>query len=164
MPKPILKKTENKTRKENNLSAASRNENNQRNSQQDKMKLDRLLRKQRSKEYMEAIHSLDAGGHVHNHNKVDEIINIIKSEFPDVDMEKLLLGCVAVCYLGRPYEVHTLDTMSGIIDHYKTGQPLPGRLEMARGLVLRGGYEFVEVYVDCCRAVSANGVVSVIPG
>ena len=116
----------------------------------DKMKLDRLLRKTRSKEYMQSLHKLDVGGHVHNQHKVNEIINTIHNEFPDI------------CHLGKPYEVHTLDITGQIIEHYKSGQLLPGGLEKAHSIALRGGYDFIEVYIDCCRAISANGTVSVI--
>lgn len=128
----------------------------------DKMKLDRILRKPRSKEYMDAMHKLDAGGHVHNQNKVNDIINAIKKEFPEVEISGILLGCVSICYLGKPYEVHTLDVTGEIIEHYKSGQTLPHGLEKARSIAIRGGYDFIEVYVDCCRAISANGNVSVI--
>ena len=128
----------------------------------DKMKLDKLLRKSRSKEYMEAIHKLDAGGHVHNQDKVNDIINAIKAEFPEVELEGVLLGYVAICYLGKPYEVHTLDMAGQIIEHYKVGEPLPNGLEKARSLAVRGGYAFIEVYGDCCRAISLNGAVSVV--
>ena len=69
---------------------------------------------------------------------------------------------MAVCYLGKPYEVHTLDVTGGIIEHYQTGQILPNGMEKARSIALRGGYEFIEVYTDCCRAISSNGKVSVI--
>lgn len=130
----------------------------------DKMKLDRILRQQRSKEYMEAMHHLDAGGHVHNERKVNDIIHVIKNEFPEIEISGILLGCVSICYLGKPYEVHTLDITGGIIEHYKIGQKLPGGLEKARGIALRGGYDFIEVYVDCCRAISSTGAVSVISG
>lgn len=130
----------------------------------DKMKLDRLLRKTRSKEYMEALHKLDAGGHVHNQQKVNEIIDTIKNEFPEVEISGVLLGFVSICYLGKPYEVHTLDMTGQIIEHYKSGQILPGGLEKARSIALRGGYDFIEVYVDCCRCVSATGAVSVVTG
>ena len=130
----------------------------------DKMKLDRLLRKTRSKEYMEALHKLDAGGHVHNQQKVNEIIDTIKNEFPEVEISGVLLGFVSICYLGNPYEVHTLDMTGQIIEHYKSGQILPGGLEKARSIALRGGYDFIEVYVDCCRCVSATGAVSVVTG
>jgi len=151
------------TRTNNILSATQNNQQkNQQKQQMDKMKMDKLLRKTRSKEYMDAIHKLDAGGHVHNQNKVNAIIDTIKSEFPEVEITGILLGYVAVCYLGKPYEVHTLDIVGGVIEHYKSGQPLPGGMEKARSIAMRGGYDFIEVYVDCCRAISSNGVVSVI--
>ena len=128
----------------------------------DKLSLDRLLRKSRSKEYMDAIHQLDAGGHVHNKKEVNEIINTIKSEFPDVDINGILLGFVAKCYLGAPYEAHTLDLVGEIIEHYKRGEILPSGLDKAKSIALHGGYDFIEVYTDCCRAISSNGSVSVI--
>ena len=148
----------------NNLLSATNNNQQQKQKQQqmDKMKLDRLLRQPRSKAYMDAIHKLDAGGHVHNQEKVNDIINTIRSELPEVELSGILLGYVAVCYLGRPYEVHTLDITGGIIEHYKSGKTLPNGLEKARSIAIRGGYDFIEVYVDCCRAVSSNGTVSVI--
>lgn len=113
---------------------------------------------------MEALHKLDAGGHVHNQNKVNDIIRTIQEEFPEVQLGGVLLGYVSICYLGKPYEVHTLDLTGGIIEHYKTGETLPDGLEKARTIAMRGGYEFIEVYKDCCRAVSASGYVSIIPG
>lgn len=165
MPRPMLKtpqKTETQTT--NILSATQQQTQAQKQQVQqiDKMKLDRLLRQPRSKEYMEALHKLDAGGHVHNQHKVNDIINTIKQEFPEVEISGILLGYVSICYLGKPYEVHTLDLTGGIIEHYKAGQTLPNGMEKARGIAMRGGYEFIEVYVDCCRAVSSNGSVSVI--
>ena len=83
--------------------------------QLDKMKMDRLLRKPRSKAYMDAVHRLDAGGHVHNQNKVNGIIDAIREEFPEVELAGVMLGIVSQCYLGKPYEVHTLDLGGGII-------------------------------------------------
>ncbi|NLB61968.1 MAG: hypothetical protein GX802_06105 [Clostridiales bacterium] len=132
-------------------------------SQDEKLKLDKLLRKPRSKRYMDAMSKLDAGGHVRNRSVVEEIIKMIRSEFPEVEIESILLGIVDVCYLGAPYEVHTLDITGEIIEHYKSGQTLPGGLEKARSIAMRGGYDFIEVYIDCCRAISSNGTVSVIP-
>ena len=161
MPRPMLKPAQTQVQS-NNLLSTTRQETQQQTQQMDKMKLDRLLRQRRSKEYMEAMHSLDAGGHVHNQRKVNEIIDTIRSEFPEVELSGILLGYVSICYLGKPYEVHTLDMTGQIIEHYKAGQALPGGMEKARGIALRGGYEFMEVYVDCCRCVSANGSVSVI--
>lgn len=161
MPKPILK-TSQQTQQDSILNVKSNQAQKQQTMQIDKMKLDMLLRQPRSKAYMDALHKLDAGGHVHNQNKVNEIINIIQNEFPEVELGGVLLGYVSKCYLGTPYEVHTLDVTGGIIEHYKTGSALPEGLEKARSIAIRGGYEFIEVYVDCCRAIGSNGSVSVI--
>ena len=158
MPKPILNPYQSKKQTQAIHIMAS----NLKQPQIDKLSLDRFLRKSRSKEYMDAIHQLDAGGHVHNKKEVNEIINTIKSEFPDVDINGILLGFVAKCYLGAPYEAHTLDLVGEIIEHYKQGETLPGGLDKAKSIALHGGYDFIEVYTDCCRAISSNGSVSVI--
>lgn len=163
MPKPMLKQPQMREQTNNILSAAYQQEQKEESAQMDKMKLDRLLRKPRSKKYMDALNKLDAGGHTHNQSQVKEIIDAIRGEFPEVEISGILLGFVAICYLGKPYEVHTLDFSGQIIEHYKNGQSLPQGLEKARNIALRGGYDFIEVYVDCCRAVSSNGTVSVIP-
>lgn len=158
MPKPIL----NSYQSQKQTQASHIMTSNLKQPQIDKLSLDRLLRKSRSKEYMDAIHQLDAGGHVHNKKEVNEIINTINSEFPDVDINGILLGFVAKCYLGVPYEAHTLDLVGEIIEHYKRGETLPGGLDKAKSIALHGGYDFIEVYTDCCRAISSNGSVSVI--
>lgn len=164
MPRPMLKQPQTQTQTNNILSATQQQTQAQKQQVQqiDKMKLDRLLRQPRSKAYMDALHSLDAGGHVHNQNKVNSIIDAIRKEFPEVEISGMLLGYVSICYLGKPYEVHTLDMTGQIIEHYKAGQTLPGGLEKARSIAMRGGYDFIEVYVDCCRCISSNGRVSVI--
>ena len=162
MPKPMLRQPQTQTQTNTILSATQNQQQKQQTQQMDKMKLDRLLRKTRSKEYMQALHKLDAGGHVHNQHKVNEIIDTICNEFPDLEISGIMLGIVSICYLGKPYEVHTLDITGQIIEHYKGGQMLPGGLEKARSIAMRGGYDFIEVYVDCCRAISSNGSVSVI--
>ncbi len=164
MPRPMLTNPQMQSQANTILSATQSQNQKQNASQMDKMKLDRLLRKQRSKEYMQAMQQLDAGGHVCNQNKVKEIIDAIKNEFPDLEISGIMLGIVSICYLGRPYEVHTLDITGQIIEHYKSGHMLPGGLEKARSIAMRGGYAFIEVYVDCCRAVSSNGSVAVISG
>lgn len=162
MPRPMLRQPETREESGSILSATQTQKTNKQNQQMSKMELDRILRKPRSKEYMEAMHRLDAGGHVHNQKQVDEILNAIRQEFPDIDVTGILLGYVSLCYLGEPYEVHTLDITGQIIGHYKKGETLPGGLERARSLAMRGGYEFIEVYVDCCRCVSSTGAVSVV--
>lgn len=164
MPKPMLRQPQTQTQSNTILSATQNQQQKRQAQQMDKMKLDRLFRKTRSKEYMQALHKLDAGGHVHNQHKVNEIIDTIRNEFPDLEISGIMLGIVSICYLGKTYEVHTLDITGQIIEHYKSGQVLPGGLEKARSIAMRGGYDFIEVYVDCCRAVSSNGSVSVISG
>lgn len=162
MPKPMLRQLQIQTQSSTILNTIQNHQQKHTTQQMDKMRLDRLLRKTRSKRYMDALHELDAGGHTHKQNKVNEIIDAICSEFPEIEISGILLGFVSMCYLVKPYEVHTLDVTGGIIEHYKTGQALPNGLEKARGIAMRGGYDFIEVYIDCCRAISANGTVSVI--
>lgn len=162
MPKPLLKS--NVQNYSANLLSAVQDQNQKQETQKlDKMKLDRLLRKSRSKEYMEAIQKLDAGGHVHNQEVINQLLDAIRTEFPEIEMTGVLLGIVAKCYLGKPYEVHILDTANQIVEHFKAGESLPYGLEKSRSIAMRGGYAFIEVYTDCCRAVSPNGSVSVIP-
>ena len=133
-------------------------------SSEDKIRIDRLLRRPRSKDLIASVRELDAGGHVCNHEQVESMLGKLRNEFPEINVAEILLGIVAVCYLGKPYEVHTLDLNGGIIQHYRAGESLPGALDKARSLAIRGGYEYIEVYADCCRAISGNGSVSVIPG
>lgn len=126
------------------------------------MEQERLLRRKRSAEYVRMLQGLDSGGHVQNRQAVEKIIQTIAQEIPEINLPDILLGIVSVCHLGESYEVHTLDLAGGIIEHYKLGERLPGGLEKARSLALNGGYAFVEVYADCCRAVDEAGNVSVV--
>lgn len=158
MPKPMLNsnKAHGKTCLTFNI-GVSRKKSNINN----KIMLDRILRKKRSKRYMDALCDLDAGGHTHNQHKADEIINAIKEEFPEVDISGIMLGIISKCNLGIPYEVHSIDLSGQIIEHYIRGRSLPAELEKARSIAAQGSYAFIEVYTDCCRAVSFNGTVSV---
>lgn len=143
------------------LSTTVKPEQKQQSQQVSNMQVDRLLRKKRSKEYVDVLRQLDAGSHV-NRERVHHMIDVICSEFPALEIRGIMLGIVATCYLGVPYEVHTLDLTLQVDNHYKSGQVLPDGLEKARSIALHGGYEFIEVYLDCCRAISADGSVSVI--
>ena len=158
MPKPLfMRKQAEKTTSTLDLKIKENSKQ-----QYTEMQLAKLLRKKRSKEYMEVLQSLDAGGHVKNQEKVNKVIEVLKKEFPDVELAGILLGVVAICYLGKPYEVHMLDFVGDIIEHYKVGEELPNGLERVRGIAIHGGYEYIEVYTDCCRAISADGSVSLI--
>ena len=164
MPKPLLNPQKEREGKQQPLLSASKEQiKSKPSAQMSKLEQDRLLRKTRSKEYMEAMQKLDTGGHVHNKSAVQDIMDALAKEFPEINLPDILLGIVAPCYLGDPYEVHSVDIAGNITTHYKSGQPMPGSLEKVRGMVMNGGYILVEVYTDCCRAVSANGTVSVVP-
>lgn len=127
-----------------------------------KLELDRLLRKPRSKEYMEAMRRLDIGSHTHNDAQRDEIIRILQEEFPEVQLGGILIGIIGKCYIGPEYDVHSFDTTGGIIHHFHKNESMPPELARARALAARGTYEFIEVYHDCCRCVSGDGTVAVI--
>lgn len=122
------------------------------------------VRKNRSKQYLNAMTKLDAGGHVANRQQVEDIVKAIAEEFDvlDMDITGVMKGIVAPCYLGVPYEVHTLDYAAQIIEHYPSGKRLPGDLEKARGIAMRGGYAFIEVYDDFLCAVSNTGSISLV--
>lgn len=121
-----------------------------------------ILRKKRSKEYMSALNKLDIGDGKLKQTEIDQIINTIKSEFPEVNLNGILKGYISKCYLGGTYEVHTLTFVLEILTHYHTGEVLPDDMERARSLAKKGMYEYIEVYSDCCRTVSESGDVSVI--
>ncbi|WP_298703824.1 hypothetical protein [uncultured Veillonella sp.] len=121
------------------------------------------LRQKRSEAYVELLGKLDAGQQQLSQAYIDEVVAAIKKEFPELTLDVFPLGLVAKCYLGEPYEVHTLDLQSGgIIYHYKRGEPMPGVLERARGLAMRSEYAFIEVYNDTLRPVRRDGSVTVI--
>ena len=149
-------KTENHTR----LSVAPRRQRGK--MQMDTGKLALLLRRPRSREYCEALRRLDAGGAHLSPELLDKFMKIIEEEFPEIAIRGTLIGIVSRCYLGDPYEVHTLDLTGDIIEHYKRGESLPEYMEKARGLALHGNYAFVEVYENACRAISEDGSLAVI--
>ena len=120
------------------------------------------LRQRRSAAYIEAIRKLDAGGHVCSRHEVDALLDAIRNELPEITIDRLPVGLVSKCYLGAPYEVHTLERVGQIIRHYKTHEPLPGLLERARDLAQHAAYAFIEVYPDRLIAVAVNGDTSLI--
>lgn len=122
------------------------------------------LRQKRSSTYIEAISKLDAGGHVQTRESISALLAAIESELPELSTDFWPAGYVAKCYLGKPYEVHSLDRAGSIISHYKAGQTLPNGMERARGLAEHGGYAFIEVYSDKLIAVAVNGDISLVKG
>ncbi len=163
MPRPILRPIS-KTESQETSRLALKETSRAKTQVQDPLLIDRLLRKPRSKSYLEKLQQLDAGGHTDMKKEVQELVDILQKEYPEVEMPilSILLGFVAKCYLGGSYEVHTVDVLGNIVCHYERGQALPGGLEKARNLACCGFYEVIEVYTDCCRAISSDGTVSVI--
>jgi len=125
-------------------------------------KLEQRLRQQRSKTYVETMKHLDAGTHQQNRVALDELLQAIASEFPELTIEQRPLGIVSVCYLGAPYVVHICDLTGNIIKHYESFNAMPPQFEKARPLALHSDYAFIEVYSDTLRAVTLNGSVAVI--
>ncbi|TWT27744.1 hypothetical protein [Planomicrobium sp. CPCC 101110] len=126
--------------------------------------LDKRLRQKRSKEYINGITKLDAGGVICSHSDIEELKQTIQNEFPDLSPSQYLIGIISKCYLGKPYVVHTLDLNLDIVKHYEKGESLPASMDRGKGLALHPRYEFIEVYNDSLRAVSENGDVAVIKG
>jgi hypothetical protein len=124
--------------------------------------LEKRLRQKRSGTFVETMARLDAGGAVVSKEKVQELIDQIAQELPELAELQLPLGIVSKCYLGEPYEVHTLDCKLEIIEHYKRGQPLPNGMEKARKLAMHPGYAYIEVYSNMMCAVSHSGDVAMI--
>jgi hypothetical protein len=126
------------------------------------IELQARLRQKRSSAYVEAMTRLDAGGHVHSAATTQALIDAIRAELPDVQIDALPLGIISKCYLGVPYEVHTLNCTGNIIQHYKSGEPLTQGMERARSLARSGHYAFIEVYTDKLIAVSLSGQTAII--
>ena len=168
MPRPLLHRNQTEQTQESRLSLTAAPRETQRETQENAVQLARRLKEPRSKAYIDAIHKLDAGGATMSAAErdaiVDAIVDAIRAEFPDiVSIASIPIGIVAQCFLGAPYEVHTINITGGIIAHYKRGEPLPEGMEGARSLAAHGGYEFVEVYSDgTYRAISSDGAVSVV--
>ncbi|HEX7755657.1 MAG TPA: hypothetical protein VF421_09950 [Niabella sp.] len=118
---------------------------------------DRDILKKRSKSYLGLIAGLDVKALTETKG-IEELINAIQEEFGTADITSLPLGIVAKCFLGHPYEVHTLD-LSGhqIIKHYKIGEFLPDEFEKARTLAKHNAYAFVEVYRDKLVLIREDG-------
>ena len=143
MPKPLLTRPETRNLTGTTLSTAPIQQQKLQTQQMNKMELDRYLRKKRSKDYIQTMCELDIGGHVQNQQKVKRIIDAIHNEFPEVEINGIMLGIVSICYLGKPYEVHTLDVTGQIIEHYPGGKALPGGPFSGNGCIpLVSDYDF----------------------
>lgn len=165
MPRPLLLTPEQQRQKVKNAESLLLNSgktNQKSKTRLNQMQMERVLNKRRSKSYVSAMKRLDAGGRMHNQRQVEELIKLIQEELPEIEVDAFPIGIVAQCFLGAPYQVHTLDVTGGIIEHYETYRPLPGMLEKARHLASSGYYAFIEVYNTALRAVKEDGTVAVL--
>jgi hypothetical protein len=123
------------------------------------------LRRKRSSAYVDAMTRLDAGTHLHNAHAstaTQALLDAIRQELPDLEIDALPVGIVAKCYLGAPFEVHCLTCAGNIIQHYKTGEALPHLLERARTLAQHPSYAFIEVYPKRLITVTASGQTAIV--
>jgi hypothetical protein len=109
----------------------------------------------RSQHYLDSLARLDAGTEL-TPADLQEIVDGIRREFTQ-RWAALPVGFVSRCYLGHPFEVHTLTPDGGILEHFRLSQPMPGRLESARKHSLSGRYLSVEVYENRLVCVRADG-------
>ncbi|WHT17551.1 hypothetical protein N8J89_31140 [Crossiella sp. CA-258035] len=111
---------------------------------------------------MDAIKALDSGGRLGT-AEVRELVDGIRQEF-EAQYCSTPVGIVGKCYLGEPFEVHTLALDGGIIEHYRTGEPVPGGLERARALAISPVYLAIEVYNDRMVCIRTDGTTAVLEG
>jgi len=118
---------------------------------------DRDLLKKRSGKYLDLIAGLDAKT-LTDTKGMDELINAIQEEFGTAELSSLPLGIVSKCFLGHPYEVHTIDLSgSQIIKHYKINETMGADFEKARTVAKHNAYSLVEVYKDKIILIREDG-------
>ncbi|WP_410597372.1 hypothetical protein [Amycolatopsis sp. lyj-23] len=122
----------------------------------------RLKSGRRSENYLRAVRALDASGSL-SAVEIDEFVDGVRREFAD-KYHTIPFGIVAECFLGEPFEVHTLALDGSIIEHYRRGQALPAALERARALAVSPAYLAIEVYPDRLVCVRADGSVVLLEG
>jgi hypothetical protein len=118
---------------------------------------DRDILKKRSKKYLDLISGLDAKTLTETKG-IGELLKAIKEEFGTTELTSLPLGIVSKCFLGSPYEVHTL-SLSGnqIIKHFKTNETMEADFEKARTVAKHNAYALVEIYKDKIILIREDG-------
>ncbi|QGK75304.1 hypothetical protein [Flavobacterium sp. SLB02] len=118
---------------------------------------DRDVLKKRSKKYLDLIAGLDSKT-LSDTKGMNQLIKAIQEEFGTAELVSLPLGIIAKCFLGHPYEVHTLDLSgSQIIKHYKLSETMEPDFEKARAVAQHNAYAMVEVYKDKIILIRENG-------
>ncbi|WP_131539784.1 hypothetical protein [Pedobacter nototheniae] len=121
---------------------------------------ERDILKKRSKKYLDLISGIDAKS-LTSTKGMEDILRAIEEEFGSAELMNLPLGIVSKCFLGHPYEVHTLDLSgSQIIKHYKVGETMEPDFEKARIVAKHNAYAMVEVYKDKIILIREDGTAS----
>jgi len=118
---------------------------------------DRDVLKKRSKKYLDLIASLDSKS-LTDTIGMGDLMKAIQEEFGTAELANLPLGIVSKCFLGHPYEVHTLDLSgSQILNHYKSNELMEPDFEKARTVAKHNAYVMVEVYKDKIILIREDG-------
>lgn len=120
----------------------------------------RLLTSARSARYAAAVAKLD-GSATLTEVQTARIVDDIHREFAE-KWAAFPAGIVGHCFLGAPFEVHTLTADGQIVEHYQVGEPLPGLLEKARSLARHDTYLAIEVYPDRMVCVRHDGTITIL--
>lgn len=121
---------------------------------------DRDILKKRSKKYLNLIASLDSKT-LTSTKGIDELLKAIQEEFGTAELASLPLGILSKCFLGHPYEVHTLDlSATQIIKHYKETETMEPQFEKARSAAKHNAYAIVEIYNDKIILIREDGTAS----
>jgi hypothetical protein len=120
------------------------------------------LREKRSARYVAAMQRLDAGAPQQRAAALQDLLDAIAAEFPELTIDQRPLGIVSKCYLGEPFEVHRCDLDGNVVEHYERHRPMPPFFERGRNLAAHGAYQLIEIYVDTVRAIAADGSVAVL--
>jgi hypothetical protein len=122
----------------------------------------RLLLEPRSQRFVRAVGRLDAAAQLSS-VETAAIADDVRREFEE-KWALTPLGIVGCCYLGPPFEAHTLTVDGAIIEHYRQGQSLPGLLERARELARTDRYLCIEVYGERLVAILPDGSSAIVGG
>lgn len=106
------------------------------------------LRGPRSQAYRDMIAKLDAGTFATDRTAFEQLMAAIARELPELKPEQLPIGFVSRCHLGEPYEVHIVDLVGNIVQHYMRHEMMPSPFDRARELALHDAYCFIEIYTD----------------
>jgi hypothetical protein len=110
----------------------------------------------RSPRFAAAVARLDVG-HLQA-SDLGEVMDAIAAEYPMG--APLPRGLVAECFLGPPFEVHIIDLVGGIVEHFEVGRPMPHPFERARTLAGHPAYDVIEVYDETLVCVRSDGSVT----